>query len=254
MTLTRAARRHERHRTRVARARWTVVGVTGELLVTAGVLILLFVAWQLWWTDVESNRAAAREVSALQRAFAAPADPADPADGGGPAPDPRAHGGLIEGRAFALMHIPRLGTDWSRPVLEGTDRQTLTTGLGHYVGTAAPGEVGNFAVAGHRTTYGRPFHDIETLTAGDTIVVETREGYAVYAVTGHRIVLPSQGEVIAPVPGEKGAAPTEAMLTLTACHPKFSAAQRYVVHAALRESFTRAEGLPASILAAPGGA
>lgn len=235
--------------TRLTRRRrlraWTVVGVLGELMVTLGVLLLLFAAWELWWTDVEANRAAAKETTSLTRAFEE--------TGSAAVPDAKAPGGLIEGKAFALMHIPRFGEGWSRPILEGTSEDVLTTGLGHYAETAAPGAVGNFAVAGHRTTWGRPFHDIETLVAGDTIVIETRTAYDVYAVTGHEIVRRTDVEVIAPVPGDPQATPTEAMLTLTTCHPKYSATQRYIVHAALTKTYTRAEGLPASVLAVPGG-
>ena len=92
------------------------------------------------------------------------------------------------GEAFAIMRIPRFGADFARPVLEGTDHDTLTKGVGHYPGTAMPGLVGNFAVAGHRTTYGRPFHNIDLLQKGDVIVVETKTSYVVYAVDRHVIV------------------------------------------------------------------
>ena len=109
-----------------------------------------------------------------------------------------------------------------------------------------PGAVGNFAVAGHRTTYGRPFHDIDRLRAGDTIVVETKTAYSVYAVKRHDIVAPTDVEVIAPVPAASRARSRPARwLTMTACHPKYSAAQRYVVFAEL------VEDLPARPRACP---
>ena len=219
---------------------WGVVGVVGELFITLGVLLLLFVAWQLWWTDVVANRAADATRHALLNEFRS-----------GRAPDAKVPGGLIEGKAFALIYIPRFGADYVRPILEGTDTASLQSGVGHYVGTAAPGAVGNFAVAGHRTTWGRPFHDIDTLVAGDAIIVETRSGYDVYAVSGHEIVAPTAVEVIAPVPDQRGVAPTQALLTMTACHPKYSAQQRYVVHAVLARTYTREEGLPASLLRSP---
>jgi sortase A len=224
---------------------WSLVGALGELLVTLGVVVLLFVAWELWWTDIEANRAADKTTSSLTESFTAPAEAA------GAVPDAKAPGGLIEGRAFGLMYVPRFGGDWVRPIFEGTDLGTLSEGLGHYNNTVGPGAVGNFAVAGHRTTWGRPFHTIETLVEGDTIVVETRTGYDVYAVASHEIVLPSRTEVIAPVPNQPGTEPTEAWLTLTACHPKFSARERYIVHAKLTRTYTREEGLPTEVLAAP---
>jgi len=158
------------------------------------------------------------------------------------------------GKAFAIVRIPRFGADYARPVLEGDDRDTLTKGLGHYPGTAMPGVVGNFAVSGHRTTYGRPFHNIDLLRKGDVIVVETKTSYIVYAVERHVIVTPTQVEVIAAVPQHPGVTPTQAWMTMTACHPKFSARERYVVFAKLVKSIPRANGLPASFMAVPAGA
>lgn len=221
--------------------RW-VVGILGDLLVTAGVLLLLFVGWQLWWTDVTSNRVQQGTVQALTRDFAA-------APGSGvEQPKPVAFG-----QAFAIVRIPRLGADYARPLLEGTDRDTLEKGIGHYRGTAAPGAIGNFAIAGHRTTYGRPFHDIDRLRPGDVVVVETRTAYSVYAVKRHEIVTPTDVRVIAPVPDKPGAKPTQRWLTVTACHPKYSAAQRYVVFAQLVKTYSRADGLPVGTLASPKG-
>lgn len=216
------------------------VGVVGELLLTAGALVLLFLVWQLWWTDVVADRAQAATVTRLESRFAGEA-PREPSGSSGSA---AMSAELAQGEAFAVMRIPRLGQEWERPVREGTDAETLTDGLGHYGGSAAPGEVGNFAVAGHRVTYGRPFHDIDTLRAGDPIVVETVDGWDVYTVRRHVVVDPSQVGVIAPVPQQPGEEPTSAWLTLTACHPRYSAAQRYVVFAELTSSSTRAEGPP----------
>jgi sortase A len=221
------------------------VGVFGELLVTLGLLVLLFVAWQLWWTDVESDRAQAAMVSSLTREFAAaPATP--PAGAGAGATD-------LPAGAFAVVRIPRFGADYARPLVEGTSAKELAEGLGHYVGTAGPGEVGNFAIAGHRTTYGKPLAEIDTLRTGDRIVVETAQGWTVYAVSSHEIVRPWQGEVIAPVPGRPGVTPTKAVLTLTSCHPRFSAKQRWIVHADLVEERARAQGAPSLAVSVEGG-
>lgn len=212
------------------------VGVVGELLVTLGVLVLLFVVWQLWWTDVESDRAQATTVSSLSRQFSAQGG--DP--GGAEAPADLPAG------AFAIVRVPRFGADYARPLVEGTSADELAQGLGHYTGTAGPGEVGNFAIAGHRTTYGKPLADIDTLRDGDRIVVETAAGWTVYAVSSREIVRPWQSEVIEPVPGDPGAVPTEPVLTFTSCHPRFSAKQRYIVHADLVEQRSRAQGPPSS--------
>jgi sortase A len=222
--------------------RWSL-GVVGDLLVTAGALLLLFVAWQLWWTDVTANRVQDGTVHALSRDFAG-------APGGAAGEAPAA---VPFGKAFAIVRIPRFGADYARPVLEGTSPDILQQGVGHYTGTARPGAVGNFAVAGHRTTYGRPFHDIDRLRAGDRIVVETRQAYSVYVVRRHEIVSPTAVQVIAPVPDKPGARPTGRWMTMTACHPKYSAAQRYVVFAELEKTYPRSQGLPAGTLAAPKG-
>lgn len=218
------------------------LGLLGDLFVTAGVLLLLFVGWQLWWTDVTANRVQAATVHELTREFSTPGAT-------GVTPEPVAFG-----KAFAIVRIPRFGAQYARPVLEGTSHDILDEGVGHYVGTAAPGAVGNFAVAGHRTTYGRPFHDIDTLVPGDLVVVETRATYSVYAVKRHVIVAPTAVDVIAPVPEHPGVQPTVAWLTMTACHPKYSAAQRYVVFAQLVHVYPHAQGLPAGTLTPPKGA
>lgn len=227
--------------------RWSL-GAAGDLLVTAGALLLLFVAWQLWWTDVTANRVQGDTVHALTRDFRS-GGPAAPR--GTPASEtPKA---VPFGKAFAILRIPRLGADYARPVLEGTSHDILQQGVGHYTGTAWPGAVGNFAVAGHRTTYGRPFHDIDRLRPGDRIVVETAQAYSVYIVRRHEIVDPTDVRVIAPVPDQPGVRPTGRWMTMTACHPKYSAAQRYVVFAELDRTYPHAKGLPAGTLAAPKG-
>ncbi len=221
--------------------RW-VLGVVGDLCITLGALLLLFVAWQLWWTDVTANRVQEGTVQSLTRDFAQQT----PATTERPSP-------VAFGKAFAIVRIPRLGSDYARPVLEGTGRDVLQQGIGHYQGTVLPGAIGNFAVAGHRTTYGRPFHDIDKLRPGDTIVVETKNAYSVYTVKRHVIVNPTDVAVIAPVPEHPGARPTAAWMTMTACHPKYSAAQRYVVFAELEHTYPHEQGLPKGTLAVPGG-
>ena len=215
-----------------------VVGWAGELLVTLGVLLLLFAAWQLWWTDVVADRAQAQIVQTLERDFARGL-PAEVGSDGIPA-------AIGTDGAFAVVRIPRFGADYARPVLEGTGRPVLALGIGHYPGSAGPGQVGNFAVAGHRTTYGRPFHDVDRLRDGDRVVVETADQVYVYEVTSREIVRPGDVEVIAPVPGQPGGTPTEALLTMTSCHPKYSATERFVVHGRLVESVPRAQWVSAT--------
>ena len=225
--------------------RW-VFGGLGDILVTAGLVLLLFVAWQLWWTDVEANRAQDGTVQALARDFGAKGGTAPTA---APNEKPKP---VKFGEAFAIVRIPRLGAEYARPLLEGTDYETLKEGLGRYEGAAEPGAMGNLAIAGHRTTYGRPLHDIDRLRKGDKVIVETRTGYSVYAVDSHEIVPPTAVEVLAPVPNKPGAAPNGAWLTMTACHPKYSAAERYILFAKLVRTYPREQGLPPGTLAVPG--
>lgn len=230
--------------------RWGI-GALGEVLVTAGAVLLLFVVWQLFWTDVEANRAQSSTVTTLERDFTAHPRESKPQRAQPQGVQPSA---VRMGSAFAILRIPRFGADYARPVFEGTDHDTLIKGVGHYVGTAKPGQVGNFAIAGHRTTYGRPFSDIDRLRKGDKVIVETRTGYSVYVVLRHEIVLPTDIQVIAPVPDQPGATPIASFLTMTACHPKFSAAQRYIVFAELVETYTRVQGVPPADLVVPAGA
>lgn len=239
--------------------------VAGDALITVGVVLLLFCAYQLGWTNVEAARAQdavteelteswavlppaggaspARETAGEGPEQARPGGEGDPAAPAGPAPleapDP--------GEPFALLHVPRLGSGHEVPLLEGTRRGELARGVGHYVGTAMPGERGNFAVAGHRATNGEPFRDLDRLRPGDPVVVEGPGGWWTYVVERSQIVRPSDVEVIAPVPGRPGEAPGEAWMTLTTCHPRWSSEQRLVVTARLSEARTRADGPPPAL-------
>lgn len=209
-----------------------LLGLLGELLITAGAFLLLFVGWQLWWTDVVSDADARTVVTQLQTDPNAWVQPDQ----------------VKLGDAFAIVRIPRFGADFARPLYEGTTREVLQRGIGHYVGTQLPGEVGNFAMAGHRTTYGKPFNLIAALRTGDVVLVETKDTYFVYRVTGHEIVAPTQTSVLLPVPDQPGVDPTVATLTMTSCHPEYSARERYVTFARLDARYPRSQGVPASVL------
>jgi sortase A len=238
-----------------ASAARAVARTAGELLITAGLLLLLFVSWQLWWTDVGAGRAQRTAAASLSQGWAravpdpvvVPAAPAAPADPPVPAEPPHA-------RAFAIVHIPRFGDGWQVAAEEGVDTEgVLDDGvLGHYPGTAMVGGVGNFAVAGHRVTYGKPLNRIAELQVGDPVVVETGDAWYVYRVTGHEVVTPDRVDVIAPVPGRPGAVPTQRMITLTACHPQFSARFRYVVHGVMESWQPRSAGEPAALTGGAG--
>ena len=242
----------------------TVVGTVGELAITAGVLLLLFVVWELGVVGFTTNRAQAATVDTLERQFAQPTPTApstsstsstsSPTDtptastttpAAVPVPPP--------GDAFAILRIPRLGAAWAKPVYQGVGLDVLAKGIGHYPDTQLPGQVGNAAFAGHRAGHGNPLIDIDTIRPGDAIVVETADTYVIYRADRSEIVPPTDVNVLAPVPDQPGVAPTEAWLTLTSCEPKYGSTNRFIVFAKLDRSVPRAEGLPADVLAAPGG-
>ena len=145
-----------------------------------------------------------------------------------------------------MVTIPSI--DLELPVLEGVGADVLDQGvLGHYPGTGAPGSVGNFAIAGHRTTHGAPLYDIDQIEVGDPIVVQTAQGWDVYTMQRERIVDPDAVEVIAPVPDDPQATPTQRSMVLTSCYPKLSAAQRIVAYASFDRHVPKGEGAPAEI-------
>ena len=254
--------------------------VVGELLLTAGAVVVLFGVYQLVWTNLEAA-AAQRELTGEMRRSWDNADPsgADPsgADPSGADPsgdNPSASDVPAEqarapatGEGLALLHIPRLGPGWVRPVVQGVAPADLARGVGHYAETALPGEVGNFAVAGHRATRGEPLRQLDRLRTGDAVVVETRDAWFTYAVRADPVVVASTATgVIAPVPdsslsGKAVPAPTvsgERLLTLTTCHPRWSSEKRMIVHAALVDERPHAAGSPPALAEArpgpaPGG-
>ena len=229
-----------------------VIGVLGELLITLGVLLLGFLVWQLWWTDVEGDAAQAEIVRDL--GYVAPTPSASTATDDGVAdPSPDEPPVLAEPEhavSFATLTVPRWQGEPARPISQGTDRPTVldVLGIGHYEGTAMPGGVGNFALAGHRVTFGKPFNRIEELQVDDPLVVWTSDAWYVYRVTSTEVVTPADVRVIEPVPNQPGVEPTERYITLTTCHPMFSARERYNVHGVLDYWAPTSSGTPAELL------
>lgn len=198
--------------------RW--LSAVGAALTGTGVLILLFVAYQLWGTGLYTARAQSDLKASFRAKVAAP--PPSPSTTSttaitAPPPPPPS------GDAVAMVRIPKIGVD--RAVVEGVSPADLRKGPGHYPATPMPGERGNAAIAGHRTTYGAPFNRLDELQNGDEIDVTTLTGNYTYRVIEQKIVRPDQVEVLDPTP--------DARLTLTTCHPKYSAKQRLVVVATL---------------------
>ncbi|MFJ3904165.1 class E sortase [Streptomyces sp. NPDC090025] len=244
-----------------ARALWGCA----EALVTCGVLVLLLVAHQLWWTNEQARAEAGRAVHALEREWADPSKDLGGGPAAGPGDDPATDpgGGPGGGDAvtvptdsgpdtsppgtrttapYAVLRIPRLGIEV--PVAPGVGkRSVLDKGFaGHYPGTAQPGRTGNFALAGHRNTHGEPFRHINRLRPGDTLTVRTRDGTYTYRVDQ---VLPATSArdtgVVAPVPRSRyhpsyGYDTPGAYLTLTTCTPEFTSRYRLIVWAKLMTS------------------
>ncbi len=193
----------------------------GKSLITVGVLLFLFVAYQLWGTALIERRgqqALAQELS--QRQLTTP--PTLPSSG-----SPVQVAQKVElpdlGSAVGTMEIPKIGLE--KHVVEGVGVPDLKKGPGHYPGTAMPGTAGNAAIAGHRTTYGAPFFDLDQLAPGDPIFVTTSLGRFRYDVRETKIVAPDDAWVLDPTDDNR--------LTLTTCEPKYSAAKRLIVVADL---------------------
>ena len=210
----------------------------GELLVTAGIVLLLFVVYELEVTSVYTAREQTRLGQDLQHAWTAAA----PHRGTGAVPaavDPIPP----LGDALARLYLPRLGRVYHKVVVQGVERSDLKEGPGHLPGSALPGQLGNVVISGHRTTYGAPFNRLDELQVGDAIVVETRTTWYTYRVTGLSVVAPTAVEVTFPVPGDAGATPTQRLLTLTTCNPKYSAQTRLIVRALLQTPVAKAPGV-----------
>jgi sortase A len=196
-----------------------VVRGTGKTLIASGVLILLFVAYQLWGTGLHE----ARSQDALKDKFAAQAATTTVPPGQTPDTAPPTTVPPLIGDAVAHIVIPKANVD--KIVVEGVGVEDLKKGPGHYPGTPMPGEPGNAAIAGHRTTYGAPFYDLSNLEAGDPITVTTQLGEFRYEVVQSQVVSPEAVEVLNPTDDNR--------LTLTTCNPRYSASERLIVQAKL---------------------
>ncbi|GGM78072.1 hypothetical protein GCM10012275_55900 [Longimycelium tulufanense] len=255
----------------------------GELMLTAGLVVLLFVVYEVYVTDWISAGKQNDVTQALDQRWRDGQDPLERGE----------HFNLATGEGFAKMYIPKFGPDFAFTVLEGTDDKTIEAGPGHYKDTALPGQPGNFAVAGHRVGKGAPFNDLDVLESCDAVVVETASSWYVYRVLpmrseadgwfkdntskgnqarcdkvtplrtsapgggpyaktfGQQIVTPDRSDVIAPVPNNPNARlPKDQqlkLLTLTTCHPKFSARERLIIHAVLVKEMKKSDIEPGKL-------
>lgn len=244
----------------------------GAVGVAVGVVLLAVVAQQVYGTghtfQVEQRDAAATLQTRWERPVSAQAQAQAP-----------------EGEGILRLYAPRLGPDFAFTVVSGTTQAALARGPGHYSGSALPGQPGNFAVAGHRVTHGAPFGDVDRLQSCDALVVETSASWFVYRVLplqdeaqgwsggkgtqarcrgvsplplpyrdvpGQQVVAPDAVSTVAPVPGlrpeeELAPAARARLVTLTTCHPRFSARERLIVHGVLVAQYPRSAGRPAEL-------
>ena len=245
------------------------IRATGELLITLGVIVFLFILYELWFTGLYTEHAQSQLNKQLATEWALPPGPPAPGASAGPAPSaspsatasgspgptsvpagsaPAVAPIALPGDAIGIIRIPRLGAKYGYAIVEGVSTDDLKKGPGHYPGTANPGGIGNFVVSGHRTTYLAPFNGLGELVVGDAIVIETRDTWYTYLVTKTQTVLPTDTSVVLPVPGQPRGRPTQALITLTTCTPKYSASHRLIVTGLLQSALPKSAGSPPALV------
>ncbi|MFV2104573.1 class E sortase [Micromonospora sp. LOL_024] len=213
---------------------------SGELLITFGLVVLLFAGYEIWGKSAIVDAHQGELSDQLAQAWEPEPDPTVAAPSASPSAPAKP---AVRGTPIAGLYIPRFEKEWI--VVEGVGQQDIRYAPGHYPDSAQPGQLGNFSVAGHRNR--ATFWRLDELRDGDPIIVEGRTEWYVYQVTESLIVKPSQVEVVAPVPGDPGKKPTKRMLTLTTCNPKFDNYQRLIIHAELTRTQPKAEGRPVEL-------
>jgi sortase A len=203
------------------------------MLLTAGVITLLFVGYLFWGSGMRTAAAQRQFASELNREWGRAATQ--------PAPRPllAGHADTIDiaperfdvavGQPFAFITIPAFGPGWRFTLIQGTALAQLNLSPGHVPGTQWPGQVGNFAVAGHRVTSGNPFWSLPSLRPGDLVDIATQRNYYTYRVTGKELVRPADTAVLDAVPGHRGQRPTRRLITLITCDPAWTGTHRVIV-------------------------
>lgn len=227
----------------------------GELLITAGVLVLVFIGWQQYLDDLivgnqlhgsSVHQSAEWDKAANKATVPKPSDPAAP---------PVMASDVANAQRFALLIIPRFGADYYRPIAQGVGAKDVLNhyNLGHYPTTQMPGAVGNFAIASHRKAYGGNLEHINELQVGDHIFVETPDGWYQYEFRNLHYVQSTAVDILDPVPEQPGLQPTDRMITLQSCNPFFSTAERIIAYGSFDKFYPRAGGPPAEIAATVNG-
>jgi sortase A len=223
------------------RFRWFLRGI-GQVFITAGVVVLLFCVYELEITNLYTATQQKALDNTLTKQWDQPVAPT------APVPQLAAYD---RGKGIARLYFPTLGKDQVHVVVEGVGHEDLKKGPGHYPGTDLPGQVGNVVISGHRTTYGAPFNRVDELHPGDAIVVETQAFFYTYKVTALTVVAPDALGETDHVPNQPRTVPTQRLLTLTTCNPKYSARTRLIVRALLATTLAKGPGIVAPALGGP---
>ncbi|MDQ1609697.1 MAG: sortase [Microbacteriaceae bacterium] len=246
------------------RSRWlSVLSVTAEIMVTAGVGVLLYVFWFAvvnpavvgagqTATAAQQSRLYSEHLpqseatpSASPQASATPAPDDSPVAPVAPVVVPVMAEPARSASPIAVIYIPRFGADWKRVVRQSTSDQVLnsaTAGVGHYTGTAMPGGIGNFAIAAHDTGYGNTFLGVSTLKLGDRIYLQTDSGWYTYEFRNFQYVQPNAINVLNAVPTVSTTATTDRIITMTTCNPPYHAAERMIAYGTFLAFSTAAPG------------
>ncbi len=200
--------------------RFSFLTLFGVLLLSVGLGYLGYVGWEFYGTSFVSNRAAEDQVVGIREDWGATV-PADPPVEIEPA----------AGSAAWLIRIPALGESFEWPIVAGISPSDLDHSIGWFPTTALPGQIGNFALAGHRVTHGEPFRELLDLEVGDEVIIETQSAIYTYVITeppSKLTVQDTETWVLDPVPGQPGKVPTEALITLTTCQDFFHSPDRSI--------------------------
>lgn len=221
----------------------------GEVCITLGLIVLLFAAYEVYgkaWMVAQDQKRLDRALEEQWERQSRRSDnnTGDQSAGQQPTPEPVPLTEVEDGDPLTRLHIPALRKNFV--VVEGTTPADIRLAPGHYRESQYPGEIGNFAVAGHRMP--AIFWDLDKLGEGDAVVVEDADNYYIYRVYQTRIVSPTDVYVVAPNPDDPSDAdPQRALLTLTTCNPKLDNYERLIVHAEMERVHPKADGKPSEL-------
>ena len=238
------------------------IGISGEILMTAGMFVLLFLGWHVWFNDLVRGAAQDKASASLSQQWQVTTSgqtefdrAIGSSDGAFVTSKPPVMVRANDSEPFATLIIPRFGERYVRTIAESVDVATVLNNtaisVGRYPSSNLLGELGNFAIAGHRTTYGAAFGWVDNLRVGDRMYIETEKGWYIYRFRNLEFVYPTEVAVLNPVPQTIVEA-QESILTITTCHPKLSAAERFIAYSIFESFVPRENGTPIEVSAVIG--